>query len=229
MLKGLTDQQYQDLVMSVGLRRKDRRLTPAAVAQLIAGAAKNHTLQEIASELALKDVSILRDFLSLRDLPEEVQSLICFGRSKRGISFSVATEIARLQTQEARTRLCQAALENALTRDEAQAVVQRSLRGEVDVDTAIEEILRTRPIVERQFLVLGELPSGESAREDPLAIQRKIRQELAKRVGGKNLLAVSVTGTRIAILLTEEGAQVPGIKERLSADQIGLLIADLIA
>src|SRR4051812_19259230 len=122
MLAGLTESEYTDLMMSVGTHRRDRRLVPIRVAELLRQALEHSDLQKITDELQLADTTIPNRFLSLLNLAPEVQGLVSWGTGKGTLSFSVASEIARFQDPVGRSRLVQASLEHQLTRQEVVAI-----------------------------------------------------------------------------------------------------------
>jgi hypothetical protein len=186
-------------------------------------------LGEIAQSLQLKDTSVLRDFLSLCNLPEEIQGLISFGKEPNTLSFSVAVEIARVREEEARRSLITAALEHRLSRDEVSAILQRMRRGGLGIQEAVREILRMRPVIERQFLFVGQLPREVRADASDLCLQREIRKAVAELLGASNVLSVSCKNRRYSVLISEEGASQPVVSSKFTPDKLDTYIGSLIS
>ena len=117
-------------------------------------ARSEESIEDLARDVGLTS-SMVRRFLSLLDLPEEVQGSVGWGTTPGVMSFSAAAEIPRLPSREERLKLAATVIERRLSRDETKAVVQRRLRGNVLLEQATCEILKLRPAVEEQHLVVG--------------------------------------------------------------------------
>ena len=202
--------------MSVGVHVKNRRAKPMRVAQLIDKALTQESIDQIADHVNLRGTTILRKFRSLNDLPPEVQDLIDWGRSDIGISFSVAAEIARFGTESDRRQLAHMAIEHRLTRSEVQAIVQRGSREECSIREAVDQILRLRPEIEQHFLFIGLLDGNVP---DDTA-RRNIRRNLAKFVGGENILAVRCRRGRFSVVLNAAGANSDRVRDDLASDRL---------
>jgi hypothetical protein len=205
MLIGLNDAESTDLILSVGTHRATRRATPVRVAELLEKASLYQGMDSIAEHLQLKDQSILRRFLSILKLPEETRAMISWGSNRASISFSAASEIARLKSPDEIQILTHAALTYRLSKSEIQATVQRSQRGDVSIASAVDEIVHLRPQIERQYLFIGR---PQNADEMPDEIMRRlIRKKLSLLIGPDELVSVSVKNGKTAILVTEIGYQ----------------------
>lgn len=224
MLNGLTQAEYVDLLMSVGTHRQERRLLPIRVSDLISKASNNQPLKKIAKELQLTP-SVLKRFLNLQRLPPEIQNMVSWGSRKGTLNFSTAAEISSLSNNDEQSKLIKATLEHSLTKEEVIAVNQRADRGKIPLDSALDEILKLRPIVERQYLFIGKLPlnTTEITEED---CRIKLRTGFAKRFGATGVLSVSAKAGKYAILLSEPAAKNEG-KQTISGEQIAKLVVDL--
>ncbi len=153
MIEGLTDSEREDLILSVGTHRRTRRLTPIGVARLLEKATWAGVPQdELAGELGLASGAMCGRFQKLLQLPEELQLMVDWGGSGT-LSMSQAHEIGRLREDDKMLALAACVIENGLTSQETKQVVQRILRGKVDVAVAVDEIVRMRPVVERLAVV----------------------------------------------------------------------------
>jgi hypothetical protein len=205
MLKALTQEERIDLIMSVGVHKKERRVSPIEVAELIIKSEKEQSLAEIAQEIHLKSDGMLRKFKALKKLPQELQALVNWNAPDGFLSFSTAFEITRLENLVDVEFISKAALENSLTKEEVQAIIQRAQRGNVSVQIALDEILKLRPIVERQYLFVGLVPKNYINEFEPDEIRRRLRIGLAKIVGASNILSVSCRGERYSFMLSKSG------------------------
>lgn len=224
-IRGLSDTEHLDLLMSVGTHKASRRLGPWQVARLVNRARELQPLEAIADALSLKDPGMLRKFLALLDLPEEVQPLITWGSQPGFLSFSSASELSRLTStipRESLLKLSCAAIEGRLSKSEIQAVVQRTIRGGVDASTAMSEIINLRPIVERQYVFIAKLPNLLREISDFDARRALARQRLARSFGASSVLAVSVSERTITFVLAadKDGAP-PGDAKSINAGSIG--------
>ena len=140
-----------------------------------------------------------------------------------------SNEIARVREEEARRSLITAALEHRLSRDEVSAILQRMRRGGLGVQEAVQEILRMRPIIERQFLFVGQLPREVRADASDLCLQRDIRKAVAELLGASNVLSVSCKNRRYSVLISEEGASQPVVSSNFTPDKLDTYIGSLIS
>lgn len=229
VLPALSDRERINLIFSVGTHRKERPITPIAVAELIRKALARQSLEQIADDLQLKSVGMLNKFLSLNQLPAEVTPLVGWGGSKNILPFSSAVQISRLAEPNLTRRLCEAALQHKFTKDEVQAVVQRVLRSsKTTLDEAIEEILRLRPQVERQFVYMGFLDSGIVQELGDDEVRKRLRKSLAGKFGAKGLKSVSVKDGKFLFILSEGGMQRAKDPEELSPERLEAFVATLV-
>jgi hypothetical protein len=158
MLDGLTSTEYTDLITSIGTHRHERKLLPMQVTELVSRALKFNSIEKIAQELRLKDTSVIRRFLALSKLPPETQSLVSWGNKEHLLGFSTASEISRIVDESERAVLVNAALEHRFAKQEITTIVRRVQRGGVTVKTAVDEILKLKPVADS---------SPDSARRRP--------------------------------------------------------------
>ena len=159
-MKGLLPHEISKLILSVGTRKSNRPLSPVEVAgfmQSALDAGENRT--DIAEKLHLEDSSIIGRFLNLLSLPSQVQQLVGWGSDPATISFSAAAGIARLNTDVEQTALAKAALENKFNKSEIVQVVQIRHRSGNSIESCIKAVLDQRPIVERRYVLIGEMTS----------------------------------------------------------------------
>ena len=223
MLAALTPEEQQDLIMSVGVHKKSRRLSPCQVSRLLRKASTQQSLQDVALDVDLRDDTVLRKFMSLERLPPEIQALVSWGTQPGSISFSVAAEIARVDSIVEIGQLAAAAVEHRLSKEETRSVIQRQRRAGISLDQALGEILKLRPIVERQHIFLGFL----SEDVDEELARRSIRRNLASLVGAQNVLAVKCRSQKFSIVLTSEGATSDQVRESLAPDHLQTFVNSL--
>src|SRR5579872_4629021 len=122
-MRGLSEKELQDLILSVGRGATSRRrLSPVEVAQLFHKALKaGVSLSEIATTVRLTTTMVSR-FTNLLKLDRSIIHDVGF-RGDGSIVFSSAFEIAKLSSQDQEV-LANAALENNLTKEEVKQIVQ---------------------------------------------------------------------------------------------------------
>lgn len=209
--------------MSVGVHRRSRRTSPCRVAQLLEKASSQQSLREIARDVDLRDETVLRRLLSLLKLPPEVQALVSWGKAPGTISFSVASEIARLVTVEEIEQLAAAGVDYRLSKEEVRGIIQRKRRANVPLAQALNDVLKLRPVVERQHLFLGLLSDDMNEEE----ARRNIRQRLSSLLGARNVLAVKCRNHKFSIVLTPEGASSDRVRRFLSPGNLQTYINSL--
>ncbi len=159
----LTQEERRDLLVSIGTHRGERRLSPVDVAQLFQKAAgAGASLAQCASAAGLVGTDMVKRFLRLLELPPSVQATVAWRRSETTLSFTAATELARLPNALQKPA-AREVLARGLSSSEVKQAVQRSTRGGIDPREAISEILALRPIVERRHVFIGMLsvPTAE--------------------------------------------------------------------
>lgn len=230
MEKPLNENEFSELILSVGTGRSKRHLQPIQVAEYIkraisAGALYGantfpYTQKSLAEKLGLRGTSMVNRFLSLLEIPEEFQAIVSWGAGKGGLShltFSIAAAVAGV-TKEQQKQLLQEVLKYKLTKDETVAAVQTLKRNPgMTVQKATETIIATRPEIIRQEIIVGEF-SKDSAMLGPnltpelkdTALRRAIRsivgqEQMAARTSGRKFIIA--TSPRGKTLLEEHWAK----------------------
>ena len=159
-MKGLSAYELRQLILSVGTHRSDRSLSPVEVAKFMQRALDmGETRKTLADRLLLNDSSIIGRFLRLLSLPVQVQHLIGWGSNPDTISFTAASDIARLDHPEEQKILAKMALENQFNKYEIIECVQLRQRSERLIEDSVKAVLNQRPIIERRHVIIGELKS----------------------------------------------------------------------
>lgn len=156
-MKGLSQDDKRNLILSVGTHKSFRRLTPIQVAQKIEVSLKSgESIDDLGREISLSR-NVIRSFLSLLKLPETIQAIIGWGSDTTTVAFSSGIEIARLEEENSRIVLAKAILENELNLQEVTQVVQINKRSKKSIHDSIEAVLKQRPIIEKRHVIIGEI------------------------------------------------------------------------
>ena len=159
-MKGLSAFELRQLILSVGTHKSERPLSPVEVATLIQRALDTgETRKTIADRLLLDNSSIIGRFIRLLSLPTQVQHLIGWGSNPDTISFTAASDIARLDYSQEQSTLAKMALENQFNKSEIVQCVQLRQRSERSIEESVKSVLNQRPIIERRHAIIGELRS----------------------------------------------------------------------
>jgi DNA-binding transcriptional MerR regulator len=168
-VRGVPIDVQKKLLLSVGSHRASRPLSPVEVAEALQlSLDAGSTLQEIAEFLHLESTSELTKFIRLLRLSRDVRHMVDWGRPKSAIGFTVASEVARLDSPDEQMQLCRAALEHQIGRAEMQQISQLHQRSGRAIGECVTEILQLRPRVQRIHVFLGAVTSAD------------VRQRLAK-------------------------------------------------
>ena len=159
-MKGLLSHEISQLILSVGTHKSKRPLLPVEVAEYMQKALEaGEKRTDIAEKLHLEDSSIIGHFIRLLSLPTQVQQIIGWGSDPATISFTAAAGIARLESTQEQSILAKAALENQFNKSEILQVIQIRQRSGNAIANCIKAVLDQRPIVERRYVIIGELTS----------------------------------------------------------------------
>src|SRR5688500_16600344 len=124
---GLSANEYQQLIMSVGTHRGSRPLTPSQAAALFKKAADAGSTASVSAEATHLSSSMVGRFLRLTDLAPDIQHLVDWGQSGSTLSFSSAFELSRLRPEDHQA-VAIAVLEHGLSSAEVRQLVQLRLR-----------------------------------------------------------------------------------------------------
>ena len=183
MLQGLTQQEVQELLLSVGKTTRARRpLSPVEVGTLCAKAIEaGASKKEITEALQMTDEGMVSMFLHLRDLIPSVCHLVSWGFTGDGaIGFSAAAQLARLP-QNNQGIASEAILKHRLTKNEIISVIQLIDRSQQPIAECVQRVVRRRPVVRIRQIVLGGVTSVESGTK-LRSLSQLIRDELLERI-----------------------------------------------
>jgi hypothetical protein len=154
-LFGLEPDEFRDVLLSIGTNRGRRPLSPVEVAALLKKIlGTGASLKDCAAAMHLEGPTMVSRFTRLLQLHPDVQHLVDWGQSGATLSFSSATEIAKLPPED-HVAAVSAIIEHQLTGGEVKQIVQRFVRSHRSLDDAVDEITRLRPTIERQHLFIG--------------------------------------------------------------------------
>ena len=161
-MKGISDSEYQGLILSVGTHRNARPLSPIEVAELLSKAvAAGATRAQCAEELGIGS-SQVSAFLSLLLLAPQIQHLADWQGSKAAsVAFSTMVELRRLNHDD-QTVAANAALTHKLTWKEAVQLVQIAIRSGKTIEECISRVLDLRPRITTRHLFVGAITSPET-------------------------------------------------------------------
>ena len=157
MLPGLTDREYEALLLSVGGGLKARRpLSPVEVGQLCAKAeAAGASKKEITAALRMTDTSMVPKFIRLTELSPAIRHQVDWGRSRSSaIGFSVAAQLGRLE-QTNQDPLAELILRYRLSKAEMVSVIQLLRRSGQPLGDCVDRVVQRRPAVIVRHVVLG--------------------------------------------------------------------------
>ena len=225
MLESLTINEQARLLVTVGKHGKSRPITPIQVMELLHKTIDvDQDIGATADCLELKDTSMLRKFMDLKNLPEHIWPLVSWGTTGGYLSFSTAALIAKVEDESDVNLLTNATIEYQLTKNEIRSVIQRIRRGKkqnISTAQAVEEIVNLRPVVVHQYLYYGNFSDRPLSTDDDKELQRAIRSGLAKLFNPDDILAVKVTNGKFAFTLNQNALDKnPQLSKSLSANQV---------
>jgi hypothetical protein len=230
MLDSLSSDERRDIVLSIGTHKKNRRLSPIQIAQLVHRLYQTQgiSLDRIAMDLDLKDSSILRRFISLLSLPSELQPLIIWGASPGYLSFSVASEISRAKENDKINILSKDALENQRSKEEVRAIIQCNRRGGGSINQCIEKIEAARCKIIQHYVFLGQLSSTANDSQSDEECSFELKSMLSKLVDENNVLSAAIKDRRFSFTLTELAIKNPKIAPHLIPEKVEAFVSKLL-
>ncbi len=229
-MHGLSDAEWRDLVLSVNVHRKQRRLSPGRAASYLDRALKNASVEQLAESLGFEDTTTLRKIHRLNQLPADLAAVVDWGDRRGSLSMSTASELMRLEAANLIREAFTAAIEHELTRAEARQVVQSRQRSGAAIAECIERALATRPRVERSELILGSFLTERAKRiVDSLgndAAARRLKLEIARCLPKVVPRALRVNDNRFSILLSEDVAK--DLRAGLSGKSVECVLTELM-
>lgn len=207
---GLSKEEWQNLVLSVNVGKHQRRLSPYQVAKLLEKALQTVNAPTLASELNFKDLRTFTKIRTLLKAPEDFSELIEWGNRRGSLCMSTAFELLRLQNLSADNLrlLFKACIESDFTKEEARQLVQIHTRSLKPPLVALDEVLKTRPVVQKCHLIIGSLLS-DHARENAKSLlketgMRKINSAFVKLFPDITAQVFRVTNGKFSLLLSEK-------------------------
>lgn len=226
MLPGLSETEFKRLLLSVGTHRSGRVLTPCEVAFLFQKAI-NHgaSLQDCAKAVLLEGPTWISRFLRTLKLDKTVRHLVGWGQANGSVSFTSATEVARLEKDE-HAPVFTSILENKLSSKEIRELVQIRLRSGRPIESCIKEVVSLRPQIVRQHMFVGAVasPQLKAALRSKTQGERDtlFRDLVVSKVPVLARSAVKLGVENFAIITNDEGAaalqrELPQFESELNA------------
>ncbi len=185
-MKGLSTDEYRDLILSVGTHRSERVLSPLEVAQLLNKAVTAGTLHKECAEALQVGTTQISTFLKLVRLAPDIQHLSDWrGTTGASIAFSTLAELAPLKPAD-QIKAAEAILRHRLTWKEVVQLVQIAKRSRKSVHDCIADILKLRPQVETRYLFAGAIINNE-AKQYLTTLTQQERDELMDQTMNKIL------------------------------------------
>jgi hypothetical protein len=203
-LPGLTQEEHQRLVLSLGTHRRDRALMPLEVSDLLVRArAAGASVAQLAAAVGIASSDIIRKFLALSSLADPIKPLVAWGGSKGLIAFANAAEIASLPAPQ-QVVAAEAIVEHRLSNAEVEELMQVWRRsGQPEIEEVIEKTLLRRPQIDRRYVYMGELTEPAASRLGVLSVAARdalLQQAAVEAFGPIAGLAVSASGRRVALI-----------------------------
>ncbi len=179
---GIETSEIRKLMLSVGENHvTPRPLTPTEVAAIFQRAINRGATKEDCARLVhFSGTSMVGRFLALLNLEKDIRHSVDWGASNNvSLGFSSAYELSRLPEEDQKKGFI-AVLENRLNKSEVQQIVELR-RKSFSIEDCIEQVLKFRPKIERQFVVLGRLSDPGVIRE-LRRLQQSRRDEILNEV-----------------------------------------------
>ena len=160
-MQGLSPEEYQNLILSVGTHRSSRPYSPMEVAQSFEKAIDSGATKEDCAKAVLLDgTSTVDSFLNLLKLDSKVQYLVGWGRSDVTISFSTASLLSPLNIDD-QCKVSTAILAHKFTEKEIRQLRQLHKRSERPIEECINETLQMRPQIQIFHVFVGVVTSEQ--------------------------------------------------------------------
>ena len=175
-LPGLTADEFDAVLLSVGSHQSSRPLSPVEVSRCFQRSRESGaTLKEIASAVGFGGATMVGRFLRLLTLAPDILHLVNFGESKVSVvAFSTASEIVSAPI-DVQSSLAQAVCKFGLTKTETRSVIQLIERSGRTFRECLNDVVMRRPVVIERQLVVGVIT--ETAVADHLASLRQVRRD----------------------------------------------------
>ena len=193
----LSPQERQDLLLSVGMHRGQRRLSPVEVARLFTKIiAAGGSLSDCARTARFQGTTMVARFLRLLKLPESVSYQVDWGSSPGTITFSAGAEIARLVDAAEEEEVKDGTLTHRLSGSEVRHVVQLRKLSNRPIRDCLSEIVGMRRRVEKRYVYVGAVTNSTLKRLLESMMQQQRDKLLASAIKGV-LTAKDLAVTRL--------------------------------
>lgn len=221
--------------MSVNvLLKKERPLTPIETAREIQQwmKEKNLSKDEMSKKFRLKTTDMIPQFLSLLQLPHEIQNAIEWGKNEENhLGFSAATELTALTEKKDMEKLAKAMINYKFSRNEVAAVINLKKRNlEKSIEDCIQEIKKFRPKILEGYLVVSPLDQKNrkilknSAEQDNMAPSDLLQSLLEEYLPKKSISSIKLREEGVTLSLDKAGYE----KFNEISAQLGILLKDTI-
>jgi hypothetical protein len=113
------------------------------------------TLTDCANASNLEGTTWVSRFLRLRSLPDSIRHLVDWGGNPGSVTFSSATEIARLDSETDQETLAHGVLQHRLSGGEVRQIVQLRKRSKRALKDCLDEVVGMRPRIEKRYVYVG--------------------------------------------------------------------------
>ncbi len=193
------------LSVGYGTHKKGRPLSPVEVGSLLKKArSEGATLDECAVAIQLDGTGHIGRFLRILELPEDIQHLIDWGSGSGFVGFTLAVELAKLESAEDQRALAQSILSSEVNSKEVRQIVQLRRRSGHSIEACITEILGMRPKIEKRYVFVGSINPESSKALDSLSQAERdtILASGIKKIGLQN--AIGRLGRKFFTLVGQE-------------------------
>lgn len=227
---GLKEDEWRDLLLSVNVHRKNRRISPARAGRYIIKALEQTNINVLAEALGFNELSTLRKIIKVGSLPTNIASLVDWGTRRGSLSMSTAAELSRLKTPDLIETAFVEAVKYDFSRDEARQVVQIFSRSKQSIELCIQSVLKTRPKIVRSHLVIGSILSDKAkeivASSDSGQIKRKVEMSMARSFPDVTIQALRFNDERFSMMLSEDNANI--FRKKLKGKTIEVFLTDTL-
>jgi len=215
-LPGLTEDQAELLMMSVGTHRTIRPLQPSEVAALFAKSIHNGSdTKTIGREIGLSK-SMVDTFLRLMKLDETVLSTIGWRKADNRIPLWTAVQLTSLDRTN-QLQLLNLILRDRLTSTEIRSILQLAKRSGISIPNAAVEIVQRRAVTVDTTVFMGSInkPTIVSAL---VRLSQNTRNVLLATILDEHFPHAGVTGTlgTTSFVLVHKGLEPLAEPEALS-------------
>jgi len=210
MIPGLTTEEAQNLMLSVGTHHGARRLSPLEVAELFQKALDaKATLGDCARLVNLTPMMVSR-FLKLLRLSPSVRHLVGWGRQTGPtVAFTSGWRLGDLDSAEQEIAT-EEIIANEMGKEEVRQFIQLRKRSGRRIQDCISEVLQMRPTVTRRYVFIGHVT--DSATRQALSNLKQAERDvllgavMKELYGGMRNLSGRLGVEQFTILTDEQGA-----------------------